>query len=186
MPRRRSRVARAQIRSAQLARTGDGPGGGSRRENFWRCSTTGRTPVDRLSTATRFGVDPSGTTRSTFAGTEGTTILSQDRRAPIVNVPEAGACASPGQQHDRRTTDPQRMNSSPWVAPDASRAGARSAAMSLLWRRARIPVGDAEPMPLLFKEAQWMECARIAQGLPGQTARLGASADRWSWASRRR
>ena len=166
MPRRRGRAARAQIRSAQLARTGDGPGGGSRRGTCSRRSTTGPALVEVPSTATRIGADPIGTTRSTFcAGTEGTAILSQDCRAPPVKVLEAGAGASLGQQHEMRIVDPQRTSSNPWLAPDASSAGARRAARSLLWKRARITVGYAEPMPLLSKKSAIRRQAGTAQTL---------------------
>ena len=146
---------RAQIRRAQFASTSDSPGGGSRNGTRCRSLPTGLTLVDCPATATSIGAEPTVTPHSTFcAGTGEATILSQHCRAPSPMVLE-GAAATLGQQHDVRAADPQRMNSNPSAAPDASSAGARRAAMTLLFRRARIPIGNARPMPFEQQE-EWL------------------------------
>ncbi len=137
----------SQIRSAQLARSSDGPGGGSRLGACRIRSTAGSALWAGPTAATSVGADTGATLRSVFcAGAAGTAAVLQHCETSFANVAEDGG-AFLGQQHDMRTVSPQRMNKRPCAAPEARSAGASRMAMRLLCRRARIPRDYADSVP---------------------------------------
>ena len=132
-----------------MARTSDGPGGGSRPGTCRMRSTAGSALWAGPMAAISVGADTAATLRSVFcAAGAGTAVTSQQRETPGANVAEDAGGAALWQQHDMRAVSPQRMNKKLCAAPEARSAGASRMAMRLVCRRTRMPFDYADSVPV--------------------------------------